>query len=144
MNTFVRSTRFWTSFGVAAVLFGIFFAWELGAFGTLIPVIPRPAPTNGELFFTITLIVLIALNTGLYQWQKVNGSCPFGTRSATGVAGVLGAFALLCPVCLAIPVTFLGASIAISAFAPYIPLLRVIAIVLLLVTAILLWPRAKR
>jgi membrane protease YdiL (CAAX protease family) len=141
---FVQSLRFWRTAFISAGLLALFFLWELGAFASVITSPPRPAATQGEMLFTATLIVLFALNAGLFAWRRQQGTCPVGTRRASVLAGALGAVALLCPVCLAIPISLLGISLSLLWLAPYIPLLRFVALLILVVSTVILWPHTQR
>ena len=125
----LHSSRFWFWFSSTALLTGGFFAWELGVLP--LPSLPRPAPTHNEIFFTILLVFLLALNAGLLAWKQESGTCPIGTKKATGIAGTLGVITLLCPVCLLIPFTLFGATLSLAILSPFLPLLRMIALVLL-------------
>lgn len=121
----------------------VLFSWELNLFSPLLPGPPRPPTTNAEVAFTMLLIALLGLNMGLFSYRKRAGTCPIGTRRANSVAGSLGLFALLCPVCLALPLSAIGISVSLTVFAPFIPLLRVLALLLLLVSTSVLWPRKR-
>lgn len=143
MMSFLRSGRFWVPFLIVGALAGAFFLWELGFLSAYLRSLPRVEPTPAENVFTASLVFLLAVNAGLYSWQKRYGSCPVGTRHASGIGGAVGAFALLCPVCLLLPLSLFGASLSLVFFAPFIPLFRIIAILLLVVSTILLWPRKK-
>lgn len=119
---------------------GIFFAWELGEL-PWIPAPPRQPATAAEYGFTALLIALLAFNAGLVAWRRKHGSCPVGTRRASGLAGGLGALALLCPVCLFLPFSLFGLSLSLAFLAPFIPLLRIVVLLILLVNTAVLWPR---
>lgn len=134
MFRFLQTKVFWGWFLVIGLALGIFFWWELTA-------LPRPAPNASEVGFSILIGFLLALDAGLLAWQQRYGSCPIGAKRATGTAGAIGAFTLLCPVCLLIPVSLFGISLSLTAAAPFLPLLRLIAMVLLGVTTWLLWPK---
>lgn len=138
---FLVSKNFWIGFCVSFMLFGAITLWETGAFSRIIPSLPRLAITRSEVVFSGLIVVLLAWNTGLLLWQKREGTCPVGTGSATGIAGALGAVSLLCPVCTIIPFSILGTSVSFAVAAPYMPLLRMIALILLLGASIMLWPR---
>ena len=140
----LRSKEFWLWFFISGILMGLFFAWELGAFGAFLPSLPRPTPTPFEDVFTGSLVFLIALDSGLFAWQRVYGTCSLGASRATKVAGAIGAVTLLCPACLLIPISILGVSLSITFLAPYLPLLRLIALVLLVTSTVLLWPSTKK
>ena len=138
---FVQDRSFWSWFMATAALTGLLFAWELGAFKTLMPSLPRMEPTATEIWFTFALIALLSMNIGLAQWRRKNGSCPIGVRRATTIGGAVSAVTLLCPVCLLVPISLLGLSFSLAFLAPFLPLLRLITLVLLSVTLIMLWPR---
>ena len=142
---FLHSSIFWKTFVITGVVLGLFFAWELGQLPIEgLPVPPRNNATDGEKLFTFSLIILIGLNMGLFFWRRSTGTCPVGTRRATGTAAAIGAIALLCPVCLLIPISFLGVSVSLFFLAPYLPLLRAIAIILLVASTVMLWPRESK
>jgi hypothetical protein len=140
----LRSPVFWLPFLLTLLLAGAFFAWELGAFQRILPSLPRATPTPLELGFTALLLFLLAFNAGLVTWQTKNGTCPIGVKRATGAGGIIGTVALLCPVCLLLPASFLGLSALMAFLVPFLPLLRFIALVLLLAALYLLWPNAKK
>ncbi|PIR52774.1 hypothetical protein COU76_04475 [Candidatus Peregrinibacteria bacterium CG10_big_fil_rev_8_21_14_0_10_49_10] len=130
-TSFLKSTVFWKWTALTALLCGFFFAWELGMFPAL-PSLPRPPVTQNEILYSIAIAVLISFNAGLLGWKKATGTCPVGSKRAAEMGGVLGAAALLCPVCLIAPLTLFGVSISLSILGPFLPLLRVIALVLLI------------
>lgn len=107
-----------------------------------LPVLPRAPVSGGERWFTLGLIFLLSLNAGLVHWRKNCGTCPVGVRRATGIGGAVGAMALLCPACLLLPVSLLGVSVSLAFLAPFLPLLRIIAVLLLLIVTAMLWPRS--
>ncbi len=137
----LRTKTFWLAALPTALFAGAFFAWELGYLSPPLPLLPRPVPTGGELIFAVALSLLLALNAGLLNWQRAYGSCPLGTRRASGLAGAMGALALLCPVCILVPFTLFGLSISLAFLSPFIPLLRLISILLLAVSTWVLRPR---
>lgn len=137
---FFHSRDFLTPFLLSLVVLGIFFTWELGYIPVL-PQIPRVEPSAGDHFFTAILIFLMSFDLGLFAWRRHHGSCPVGTRRATGIAGAAGTLALLCPVCLLLPASIFGVSISLAFLANYIPLLKIIAIIILAVNSALLWPK---
>ena len=142
MNSAPLSSRvFWQSSVISVVLLGIFFAWELNMLAPYISGPPRAAATDHELLFTGVLIVLLALNIGLLSWQKKHGTCDIGAKRASTIAGGIGALTLLCPACLILPISFLGVTFSLAVLAPYLPLLRIIAILLLGVSTVVLWPK---
>lgn len=127
--------------GLAAVLLTTFFAWELGYFGDLLPRLPRPEPDMFELVFTVVLIALLSFDSGLVWHRLKNGTCPVGAKRASTIAGGLGVITLLCPACLLIPISLFGITLSLSFLAPFLPLLRAIVMLLLVVSTILLWPK---
>ena len=137
----LRSSWFWLPFLVTLCIAAACFAWEIGIFRDVLPSLPRPSPTSLDFLFAGTTTFLLALNVGLVLWRSHFGSCPRGVKRTTGIAGVLGIVSLFCPVCLALPVTLLGAGAFLTILAPFLPLLRLIVLVLLTGTLILLWPR---
>lgn len=136
-----RSPAFWLPAILTMIVGGAFFAWELSLLPPIIPRLPRPVAGQEELLFTIVLIVLLGVDAGLWNWRRSHGSCPRGTRRATGVAGFVGAVTLLCPACLLLPTGIVGAGFALAIIGPFLPLLRIIALVLLVAAAWVLWPR---
>jgi hypothetical protein len=132
---------FWIPFGISAISISLFFAWELNAFAPHFPGFPRPLLTQSELGFTLLLILLLSLNIGLLAWNKRHGTCSVGSKRATTLAGAIGALALLCPACLLIPISILGISLSLAILGPFLPLLRVIAIILLVASAWILRPK---
>jgi hypothetical protein len=139
---FLTNHAFWIWALSAVLLASIIFAWELDVFASLLPSPPRPPVTRGEFAFVALLVILLGLNAGLFGWRRALGTCPLGVRRATGVGAALGAATLLCPVCLLVPVTLLGASVSLSVLAPFVPLLRTITLLVLLATTSVLWPRS--
>jgi hypothetical protein len=137
---FLRSGMFWKWFGSTFLVLGFFFGWELGLFISVLPS-PTTIPSTTNRLFISTLIVLLSLNIGLLRWQSTYGTCPIGTKRATTAAGALGAFVLLCPVCLLLPLSLAGLSIAIGMIAAFLPLLRIIALILAIASTVFLWPR---
>ena len=136
----LRNKHFWLPFLLTTLALGTLFVWELG----LLPSAPpRPHATWSEILFAIVLDVLIALNAGLLSVRKKNESCPVGAKRATGIAGVLGATALICSACTLLPLTLFGASISLAFLTPFLPLLRIIALLLAVVGVFLLWPRVR-
>jgi hypothetical protein len=140
---FLRDRTFWLVFVCTLVLTGLFFAWELGMFYPYLPTLPRPRATDTETGFTALLIFLFSLNIALFAYQRKRGTCPVGARNASAIAGTIGVVALLCPVCLLLPITALGASFSLLFLMPYVPLLRVIALVLLIASTMMLWPKKR-
>ncbi|MBM3231427.1 hypothetical protein FJZ28_03820 [Candidatus Peregrinibacteria bacterium] len=131
--------RVW-SLSVAA-LCSVFFAWELGAFRTIVWSLSRPPPTSWDILYTVLIIVLLSLAAGLVGYRRKKGTCPVGARNASSIAGALGVITLLCPVCLLLPATLFGIGFSLALLAPYLPLLRLITIMLLSVSMVMLWPK---
>lgn len=140
---FLRSTDFWSWSIVALFLAGAFFVWELRLVPLPIPELPRAPATTLELAYTGILTLLLALASGLFGWQRKNGSCPIGVKRTVGIAGALGGIALLCPVCLALPGLLLGVGTLIAILGQFLPLIRLLAIVFALVAVWLLWPKSS-
>ena len=140
---FLRSTDFWLPYTITALITGLFFAWEADAFMPYIPGPIRPPLSPEEWTFTMIILILLSLDVGLYYWRRTRGSCPAGTRRATGIGAIAGALTLLCPACTLIPIALLGTSITLGFLSPFLPLLRVITIVILTAVAGMLWPRTK-
>ncbi len=138
---FLRSATFWIWFVVVFAVTGVFFAWELRLVTLPIPELPRVPATPFELTYTATLTVLLSLASGLFGWRRRNGSCPVGVKRSVGLAGMLGGLALLCPVCLALPITFIGLGTAFAILGQFLPLIRIIAVLFALIAIWLLWPR---
>tara|TARA_Y100000310_G_C20586390_1_gene765626 strand:+ start:454 stop:885 length:432 start_codon:yes stop_codon:yes gene_type:complete len=139
---FLRSSAFWSWAIVAGLLCGLFFTWELGALPTL-PALPRPPVTTIEIWFTVALIALLTLNAGLFGWHRKYGTCPLGTKRATSLGGAVGALALLCPACILLPISLFGIGISLAFLGPFLPLLRIIALILLIASAVLLIPKKR-
>ena len=140
---FLRSGTFWIWLLVTAVVTGAFFVWELQLFDLPLPMLARPPATSFELIYTAALTLILSLDAGLFGWRRRHGSCPVGTRRAVGFAGALGGIALLCPVCLALPATFFGISTIIVILAPFLPLIRLIAILFALIALWMLVPTRR-
>lgn len=141
MNRVLRSPAFWLPFAVSAAVTGSFFAWELGFFQAYLPGIPRPPALLWELVFTGILGLLLSLNAGLAVWQSRYGSCPVGVKSASGIAGIVGAVTLICPACILLPASLIGIGFFFAFIGPYLPLLRIVSVILLAVATWMLWPR---
>lgn len=136
----LRSGLFWRWTLGALLVFGSFFAWELG-YLPFLPTLPRIAPTQIEHVFSGTLALLLAVNVSLLRWRSHYGSCPIGTKRATSIGGLVGVVTLLCPVCLLLPISIFGLSLSLAILAPYLPLLRIIALILVGVSTWMLWPK---
>lgn len=140
MKSFLRNQYFWIGFTVSAVLLSAFFAWELGMI-TFLPALPRPEPTEFEKLYTLVLILLLSLDSGLAMFRIKQGTCPIGARRASTIAGGLGVVTLLCPACLLIPISLFGISLSLTFLTPFLPLLRIIVMLLLVVSTTMLWPK---
>ena len=138
-----KNKVFWQPCIMALVILSAFFAWELGYFGDMLPRLPRPTPTRGEILYTIVLIALLSLNSGLIFFRLKQGNCPLGAKRASTIAGGLGVVTLLCPACLLIPISLFGISLSLTFLAPFLPLLRVIVLFLLIVSTVMLFPNAR-
>lgn len=133
---FLHSKYFWRPFFISALLCSAFFAWEINF-------LPRPEPTKFELLFTVVLVLLLSLNAGLAFYRMQCGTCPIGAKRASTIAGGLSIITLLCPACLLIPVSLFGISLSLTILTPFLPLLRGIVLLLLVVSTILLWPKSN-
>lgn len=138
---FLSEKTFWRPFILSALLLSAFFAWELGYMGDMLPRLPRPEPSTFELYFTIILIALLSLDSGLVWYRLKQGTCPVGAKRASTLAGGLGIITLLCPACLLIPISLFGISLSLTFLSPYLPLLRAIVFLLLIVSTLMLWPK---
>ncbi len=139
----LRSPSFWIPFCISLVITGTFFAWELGFFLNIVPSFPRPSALPWELAFTAILGLLMSVNAGLAVWQSRYGTCPIGVKRASGAAVLLGAFTLICPVCVLLPVSLAGLGFFFAFLSPFLPLVRVIAVVILVAATYMLWPKGK-
>lgn len=139
---FLSSATFWKWSLPTLALLVLFFGWELGKIALPIASPPRPEPTQLELWFSAVLIGLLSLNAGLFGYNKECGTCPIGAKRASGIAGAIGAVALLCPMCLLLPISLFGLSLSLAILAPFLPLLRVIALILLVVSTKMMWPKS--
>ncbi len=144
MKRVLTSGIFWIAFIFTGGITALFFAWEIDLLSPLLPGPVRVPVNTEELLFTTLIVLFIAFNAGLFAWQRRNGSCPSGVRRATGVSTVFGGLALLCPVCTAIPFTLIGLSISFGFLIPFLPLLRMITVLILATVLYLLWPRNSR
>lgn len=140
---FLRSRRFWTAFCAAFAATAAVAAWELGLFARWLPTPLRPAPDRAEWLFAVALTVLLSLNVGLYAERRATDSCPIGTKRATGLAGLIGGATLLCPACTVLPLTILGTTATLGVLAPFLPLLRIVSVILLVGSLWLLWPKTR-
>ena len=138
---FLQSKTFWRPALIAFVLLGLFFSWELEYFGDAIPRLSRPEPSQFELIYTVVLIALLSLDSGLVFYRLKLGTCPVGAKRASTIAGSLGVVTLLCPACLLIPISLFGISLSLSVLSPFLPLLRVIVMFLLVVSTLMLLPK---
>ncbi len=143
MNRVLRSPAFWLPFTVSLVLSGGFFLWELGYFQGFLPSLLRPQASAAELLFTAALALLLSFNAGLVVWQSRYGHCPLGVKRASSVAGAIGALTLICPACVLLPASLIGASFFFAYVSPFLPLLRAVAVILLVVASAMLWSKKK-
>jgi hypothetical protein len=143
MKPVLASAVFWRWFVIASVFMGAVLAWEMNAFTPWLPGPIRPPITSEERVFTALIVLLIGFDAGLYGWRRRFGSCPAGVRRATGIGGMFGALALLCPACTLIPIALLGTSITLGFLTPFLPLLRLVAVIILAAVAAMLWPRER-
>jgi hypothetical protein len=135
---FLQLNTFWKPAVIATAIAAILFLWLLGTFNGVIWSPPRPAPDMLEWLFTIALIILIGLNVGLMSYQRKHGSCPIGAKRASRIGGTIGALALVCPACIAVPLSIAGLGTALSLFATFLPMLQVVSIVLMVMSAVIL------
>ncbi len=126
--------HFLKAFALSAIILSAFFAWEINY-------LPRPEPTQLELVFTIIMIALLSLDSGLIWFRLKQGTCPVGAKRASTIAGGLGIVTLLCPACLLIPISLFGITLSLTFLSPFLPLLRAVVLLLLIVSTILLWPK---
>lgn len=138
---FYRSGLFWTWFAVTLAVTTLFFGWELRFIPLPVPMLPRAPATSVDYAFTIALIALLSVASGLFGWQRRYGACPVGAKRTVGIAGTLGGIALLCPVCLALPGALLGLGTIIAVLGPFLPLMRLLAVAFAGVAVFLLWPK---
>jgi hypothetical protein len=137
--SFLRSPLFWLPLLLTLLIAGSLFAWELG-FVTVVPGPIRPAPSGLDLLYAGLLTLLLSFNVGLAAWHTRHGSCPVGSKRAIGTGGVIGAVALLCPVCLILPFSLFGLGAVLALLTPFVPLLQIIALIVLSAALYLLWP----
>lgn len=142
---FVRAGRFWIATIISLAVVGLFFSWLLGllsSIGFYGP--PRIQPTNLELISSTLIALLFSASIGLIVWRKKYGSCPMGTGKTTGAAGTLGTAALFCPICTVLPVGIAGFSLSLSFLTPYLPLIRIIVLLMLVMNLSVLLPRKSK
>jgi hypothetical protein len=143
MKRALSSATFWISFVVGAAFMAAMLAWEMNLLAPWLPGLVRPAITTEEIIFSVLIVLLIGFDAGLYAWRRRFGSCPSGVRRASGLGAAFGVVALLCPACTLIPIALLGTSITLGFLTPFLPLLRVIAVIILIAVAAMLWPRNR-
>ena len=142
--SFLRTGRFWIAACITLLVTGFIFLWELDGLRIIgLPGPPRFMATGRDIVASVLITFLLSINVGLIAWQKRYGSCPRGTGGAAGGAGVLGFVALLCPVCIIVPISIAGISISLAVLAPFIPLFQIIAVLLLCVSFLLLVPKRQ-
>lgn len=139
----LRSWHFWIWGLTTAIVAIVFFLWELRLVQFPIPALPRVPATTFDIVYSLLLALLFGIAAGLFGWQQRFGACPRGTKRTAGIAGVLSAVALLCPVCLILPASFLGLSVFFAVLPAYLPLIRLVSIIFVLLTVWLLWPRTN-
>lgn len=151
VQTVTMHTKHWyftpifiRSAATTAFVFGLFVLWQLGFFRSIVYSLPRGNPSWYEYVFATALIIMVSANVGLLRWQKHFGHCPVGNKRASGIASILGAFALVCPACVVVPFTLFGSSIILSTFSPYIPMIQIVSLVLLGISIVLLIPKQDR
>ena len=140
----LSSRTFWLPAILTLVGCGLLFGWELGLFENWIWTPLRPERSTAESALTGIIALLLSADVGLIVWRTRHGTCPAGTKRAAGIAGILGIVTLLCPVCIALPVSIASVGIAMAVLSSFVPLLRAIAVVLLLTAGWMLWPRNAR
>ena len=133
-NMFLNDKHFWRPAVITAIALSAFFAWVLNA-------LPRPEVTSFEMYYILILIALLAVDSGLVFFRIKKGTCPVGAKRASTLAGGLGVVTLLCPACLLLPISIFGLGLSLSLLAPYLPLLRAIVLLLLVVSTLMLWPK---
>ena len=146
MNTeqrhWYRASRFWCGALIALTGTGLLFAYELNMLSIIgLEGPPRSMSHEWETVLAVIIALLFSMNVGLIAWHRKQGTCPVGVRRAAGAAGILGAIALLCPVCLALPIGIASVAVVLVLLGPFVTLLQVSAIVLLGAGLWLLIPR---
>lgn len=141
MMKVLRHRVFWTWFIATMILSGLIFAWELGAFKGLLPSPTRPDATQNEIFYAIAIIALLSFTSGLMGYRLKEGTCPVGARNASAIAGSLSLITLLCPVCLLLPFSLFGIGLSLAFLTPYLPLIRIIVVMILAMCIGVLWPK---
>lgn len=136
----LHNRHFWTGFVVSGLVLSALFAWELGMM-TFLPSLPRPEATSVEMIYTVIMILLLSFDSGLVLYRLKQGTCPLGAKRASTIAGGLGIITLLCPACLLIPISLFGITLSLTFLTPFLPLLRLIVVLLLIVSTMLLWPK---
>lgn len=141
---FLRAGRFWSGALIALAGIGLLFAYELNMLSSIgLEGPPRSMSHEREAIFAILIALLFSINVGLIAWHRKQGTCPIGVRRAASLAGVLGTIALLCPICLAVPIGIASAAALLVLLAPFVMLIQIIAIVLLCAGLWLLVPRKR-
>lgn len=138
---FLRDRRFWATFAITFAVYAAIFGWQLQLFAPFWSGPIRPPVTTGELVFAVALLLIVPLDIGLVVWGRRNGTCSIGTRNATGLAGLIGSCVLVCPACTLVPLAFVGTSASLAALNPFMPLLRMISLIIALAALAMLWPR---
>jgi hypothetical protein len=140
--SFLRAARFWIATSIAFVIIGLLFAWELN----ILQIIGLSGPLRYEtstrdLLASSTITVLFSFSIGLIAWRQRYGSCPTSAKGATGAAGFLGALALICPACIALPVGIASFSVSLAFLSPFVPLFQLIAIIILCTSCYISLPK---
>lgn len=145
INTaFLTSGRFWIAAGMALAGTGLLFAWELNYLASIgLAGPPRFTPTGRDVAASVIIALLFAFNIGLIAWRQRHGSCPASAKRAAGTAGFLGALALLCPACIALPIGIAGASLGLAVLAPFVPLFQLVAIIILCASCYISLPQKQ-
>lgn len=142
--SFLRAGHFWIATGISLSVSGLLFAWELGALQTVgLSGPPRFSPTTRDITASIGIAFLFSVNIGFIVWRQRHGSCPRSAKRAAGAAGFLGALALLCPACIALPIGIAGASISLALLSPFVPLFQLVAIIILCASCYISLPRTS-
>lgn len=88
--------------------------------------------------------VIIAMAGLVFVWAALPSACPSRARGRTAVATLGGALAVGCPVCNKIVVAAIGASGALSVWAPLQPLFAVGSLLLAATAVIARWRAGRR
>ena len=141
-----HSHPFWRAFAISLLILAPLFAWELGLIPHL-PSLPRSPTTLREKAFVGVLLLMLCIDIGLFAMHKNAGHCRrrrFKSKMLTTVAGTLGALTVLCPACLLLPASLFSIGFFFTILTPYLPILRGLALVLLVIAAVILWPKERK